>query len=65
MPEDHFVLDIRHRLAETKSHLEALESGHLRCGQQAPGGRWVDTTSERIAFLKRDIAMYETLLAKN
>jgi hypothetical protein len=64
MPEDHYVRDIRERLAETKSHLAALESGRLRYAQQRPGEGWVDNTDARIASFKRDIAMYEAILTR-
>lgn len=64
MAEDRYILDIKERLAQTKSNLEALESGHLHHAEKRPGEGWVDTTDAMIAWFKRDIAMYEAILER-
>jgi hypothetical protein len=50
-------------LAQCKSNLEPLEPGTLR--QRKEGElKWVEITHEIIAFHKRNIALYETILAR-
>jgi|tagenome__1003787_1003787.scaffolds.fasta_scaffold20925790_3 hypothetical protein len=51
-------------LAQCKSNLEPQESGTLRQFTRKEGElKWVEITHGIIAFHKRNIALYETILA--
>jgi hypothetical protein len=52
-------------LAQCKSALEPLESGTLRQFTRKEGElKWVEITHDIIAFHKRNIALYEAILAR-
>jgi hypothetical protein len=52
--EDHYVQMVRKKWGETKSNLEAVE-GRIR---------WGDDNDARIFFFKKEIAIYEAILAR-
>jgi hypothetical protein len=54
MSDDRFIEGIKSNLADTKSHLEALETGHFSDG----------ATEARITSFKQSIAIYEAILAQ-
>jgi len=64
-PKDRYIQDIEERLAQIKSDLEPLESSQIRINSRRAGEDWIDTTEAMIESHKRNIAIYEAILARH
>ena len=51
-------------IPRVKQMLQPLEAGSMRLGSQSLGEEWRDVTRERIETLRRELASYETILAR-
>jgi hypothetical protein len=51
-----FIKSLRAEQDELRAELEPYEMGGMRVGEKPPGGAWRDTTAERIAQIKGEIA---------
>jgi hypothetical protein len=58
-----YVGELEAEIAELRDDLAPLEAGTLRLQSRTGSGPWIDTTTERIAELKKSIALYERILA--
>jgi hypothetical protein len=64
-PLEEFREQVEMDLAQCKRDLEPLESGTLRQFTRKEGElKWVEITHDIIAFHKRNIALYEAILAR-
>jgi hypothetical protein len=64
MAPKRLIHEIEECLAQIKSELEPLESGQMHIAKKRGSGPWIDQTTAMIDSHKRNIAVYEAILAR-